>query len=351
MDKLKLQKFVGNSNLTVSQAMQKIDFNANGTLFLVDENKRIIGCITDGDIRRYLLAGGVMEDAAINAANRFPKVASSAEEAKSLYHKRNYVVIPVVDEAGGIIDLYCGDSTDRTRKVHNPLNIPVVINAGGKGTRLDPFTRVLPKPLIPVGDLPIIEHIMNEYHSYSCDEFHIIVNYKKNLMKAYFADNENNYNITWYDEEEPLGTGGGLSLLRGKLDSTFFFANCDVLLTANYERIINFHKESGNVITMVCAYKNIRIPYGVVEMGTNGLIKEMKEKPFLSFLTNTGIYIVEPEVIDDIKDGVSIGFPDIVEREGKKGKKVAVFPVSENDWMDMGQLPELEKMRVKLYGE
>ena len=102
---------------------------------------------------------------------------------------------------------------------------------------------------------------------------------------------------------------------------------------------------------MICAYKNINIPYGVVEMGVSGAIEEMKEKPLISFLTNTGIYIVEPEVIDDIEDGVSIGFPDIVERERQKGKRVAVFPVSENDWMDMGQIPELEKMRIKLYGE
>ena len=102
---------------------------------------------------------------------------------------------------------------------------------------------------------------------------------------------------------------------------------------------------------MICAYKNMDVPYGVVEMGLNGTIIEMKEKPRMSFLTNTGIYIVEPEVINDIEDGISIGFPDIVERERQKGKKVAVFPVSENDWMDMGQIPELEKMRIKLYGE
>jgi len=105
------------------------------------------------------------------------------------------------------------------------------------------------------------------------------------------------------------------------------------------------------VITMVCAYKNINIPYGVVEMGAHGTIESMKEKPLMSFLTNTGIYIVEPEVVDDIEEGVPIGFPDIVEMERQKGKRVAVFPVSENDWMDMGQLSELEKMRIKLYGE
>ena len=336
--------------MTVSEAMQRIDDNASGILFLTTEEGVLAGCITDGDIRRYLLSGGSLTGCSADAANKSPKLATTIEEAKVLYHKRNFIVIPIVDSNGCVVDLYAGETNVITRK-KNPLNIPVVINAGGKGTRLDPFTRVLPKPLIPVGELPIIEHIMKEYQSYSCEEFHIIVNYKKELMKAYFADNENHYNISWYDEEKPLGTGGGLSLLRGKLDSTFFFANCDALLTANYESMVKFHRDNGNVITMICAYKNMDVPYGVVEMGLNGTIIEMKEKPRMSFLTNTGIYIVEPEVINDIEDGISIGFPDIVERERQKGKKVAVFPVSENDWMDMGQIPELEKMRIKLYGE
>jgi len=351
MDNQELQKFIGNENLTVSEAMQKIDTNSYGILFILNNENHMIACVTDGDIRRYLLSGGKMEGCVQDAANRNPRFTKSVDEAKHLYHKKDYIVIPIVDDKGAIIDLYTGETGSGNQKRHNSICIPVVINAGGRGTRLDPFTRVLPKPLIPVGDLPIIEHIMKEYQTYSCDEFHIIVNYKKELMKAYFADNDNHYNITWYDEEKPLGTGGGLTLLRGKFDSTFFFANCDALLTANYESMVNFHKENGNVITMVCAYKNMNIPYGVVEMGVNGTIEEMKEKPLMSFLTNTGIYIVEPEVIDDMEDGVAIGFPDIVEMERQKGKRVAVFPVSENDWMDMGQLSELEKMRVKLYGE
>lgn len=346
-----IQTLIGKEELTISEAMQKIDGNAYGILFLVDEHGILLGCITDGDIRRFLLSGGKMDAAAMGAANRKPKVAKTIEEARRLYHKRNYIVIPILREDGSILDLYAGEPGETMSKPKGVLKIPVVINAGGKGTRLDPFTRVLPKPLIPVGDLPIIEHIMKEYQSYDCNEFHIIVNYKRDLMKAYFADNDNHYNITWYDEEKPLGTGGGLSLLRGKFKDTFFFANCDALLTANYESMIKFHKEKGNVITMVCAYKNINIPYGVIEMGINGTIEGMKEKPLMSFLTNTGIYIVEPEVIDEMEDGVSIGFPDIVDIQRKKGKKVAVFPVSENDWMDMGQLPELEKMRIRLYGE
>lgn len=345
-----IQQFLGKKGLTLSEAMQRIDRNTAGILFLVDEEDILIGCITDGDIRRYLLAGGKLTDAAFDAANKNPRFARTIEEAEKLYHKKNYIVIPVLDERGVVVDLYGGEAGTQ-KKQHNPIGIPVVINAGGKGTRLDPYTRVLPKPLIPIGDIPIIELIMQEYQTYSCNEFHIIVNYKKDLMKAYFADNDRNYNITWYDEEKPLGTGGGLSLLKGKITSTFFFANCDALLTANYDNMLKFHRENGNAITMICAYKNFTIPYGVVEMGANGVIEGMKEKPFLSFLTNTGIYIVEPEVINDMSDGEAVGFPDIVERQRQKGQRIAAFPVSENDWMDMGQIPELEKMRIKLYGE
>ena len=349
MNKQELQKFIGKENLTLAQVMQKIDANTSGILFITDKNNKLVGCVTDGDIRRFLLAGGKITDAAMSVANKQPKFACSEEEAIVLYHKKNFIAIPIIDVTGQVIDVFTGNGN--VNKERASLNIPVVINAGGRGTRLDPFTRVLPKPLIPVGDLPIIEHIMKEFQSYDCEQFHIIVNYKKELMKAYFAENENSYNISWYDENKPLGTGGGLSFLKGKLHETFFFTNCDNLLQANYERMLQFHRENKNVVTMICAYKNFSVPYGVVEMGINGKILGMKEKPLMSFLTNTGIYIVEPEVLDDIEEDVAIGFPDIVEKQRKKGKKVAVFPVSESEWMDMGQLNELEKMRERLYGE
>ena len=344
-----IQKYIAKDTLSVSEAMRDIDQNAGGILFLTGENDKLTGCITDGDIRRFLLKGGKMDDPAINAANLHPKIARSLNEAAKLYHEKSWVIIPILDNKDTIIDLFSGSKD--LEKNRAALNTPVVINAGGRGTRLDPYTRVIPKPLIPVGELPIIELIMKEYQTYNCNDFHIIVNYKKELIKAYFAENEAPYNITWYNEKKPLGTGGGLSLLRGIFSDTFFFANCDALLTANYERMLQFHKEHKNTITMVCAYKNMTLPYGIVEMGVNGTIEKMQEKPLMSFLTNTGIYIVEPEVVNDIPNDTPLGFPDIVELERKKGKNVAVFPVGESDWMDMGQLSELEKMRIKLYGE
>ena len=335
-------------DIVLRDAMKKLDVSEQKILFITDSNK-FVATLTDGDIRRYLINGGNLDDNAVCAGNTNPKVAHNYDEAKALYDDKNFVAIPVINNKNEILDIYIG-AEHSEEKTYN-LDIPVVVNAGGKGTRLYPYTKVLPKPLIPVGDIPIIEHIMKQYQNYGCNDFHIIVNYKKELMKAYFTDCETPYDVSWYDEEQPLGTGGGLSLLKRKLDKTFFFANCDTLILSNYDSMIRYHKEHKNVITMVCAYKHVTIPYGIVEMGDNGSIDEMREKPELTFLTNTGMYIVEPEVIGEIQDGVAIGFPDIIEAQKAKGRNVGVYPIGENEWLDMGQLPELEKMRVRLYGE
>ena len=332
----------------IREAMKKLGELKPKILIVLKANK-LVGTLTDGDIRRFLLRGGKIEEAVLEAANIKPKIAINRQQAKKLYSEKEYTAIPIVNSNNEIVDLYIGSSY--SEKKYSQLGLPVVINAGGKGTRLEPFTKILPKPLIPVGERPIIEQIMQEYLKFGCNIFHIIVNYKKQLIKAYFSETEKKYVISWYDEKEPLGTGGGLSLLRGKILETFFFTNCDTLLETNYEDILQFHKENKNHITMICAHKNLAIPYGVVEMGENGIVNKMKEKPEIDFLTNTGMYIVEPEVLETIEENTSIGFPDIVEQQRKAGKRVAVYPVAEDEWMDMGQFSELEKMRERLYGE
>lgn len=343
------KKHLISSGVTVREAMQAIDNVEPKIVFLMDENIRLLASLTDGDIRRYLLRGGQLGDCVEEAGHQQPRVAHSRAEAAQMYHQKNYVAIPILDADSRVVDVYMGEGARGQRFAD--LRLPIVINAGGKGTRLEPYTKILPKPLIPVGEIPIIEHIMQQFDKYGCTEFSIIVNYKKEIMKAYFAENEKNYDISWFDEEKPLGTGGGLRYLKGKIDRTFFFTNCDNLLLSNLESIVRFHRENQNVVTMICAYKNVKIPYGVIDMGLNGKIESMREKPEFSFLTNTGIYILEPEVIDEIGDNEKIGFPDVVERVRKKGKNVSIYPISEKDWLDMGQLEELEKMRKRLYGE
>ena len=227
--------------------------------------------------------------------------------------------------------------------------IPVVVMAGGLGTRLYPYTKILPKPLIPVGEKPICEMILDRFCDYGCRQVYMVVNYKKNMIKSYFNDLENKpYQIEYADETEFLGTGGGLCLLKGRLNTTFFFSNCDTLLDVDYGDVYQYHKRHGNLITMICAYKHYTVPYGVVEMGENGAIEGMREKPELNFLTNTGVYVVEPQVVAELEDGKKQGFPDVIEKYRRAGKPVGVYPISESAWMDMGQMEELEKMRRRL---
>ncbi len=235
--------------------------------------------------------------------------------------------------------------------ISDPIDIPVVMMAGGLGTRLYPYTKILPKPLIPVGDIPIAEMIIKNFRQYGCKRFHLVVNHKKNMIKAYFNEIEKDYTVSYADESQPLGTGGGLKLLEGKLKTPFVLTNCDILIKYDMASIYRFHQQEGNVVTMVCSLRNFRIPYGIVEIGEDGSIAEMREKPSLSFFTNTGCYIVQPEVLEHIGDSESIGFPDVIQRIKDRGLKVGVYPIGENAWLDMGQMEDLEQMREQLSQE
>lgn len=228
------------------------------------------------------------------------------------------------------------------------IEIPVVIMAGGLGTRLSPYTKILPKPLIPVGDYPIAEHIIHQFCLYGCRQYYMIVNYKRNMIKAYFDELDKKYQIDFIMEEKPLGTGGGISLLKGKIKNTFVLTNCDILIDDDLTKAYRQHTQSGNLITMVCSLKNFTIPYGVVNIGEDGIIQSMQEKPHMSFFTNTGCYFVEPEVIENLEYNKSADFPTVIEQYRQAGKKVGYYPIGEDAWLDMGQLDELEKMRARL---
>ncbi|WP_197274790.1 sugar phosphate nucleotidyltransferase [Halolactibacillus sp. JCM 19043] len=281
-------------------------------------------------------------------ANYNPKYLTEKNKtrAKEFLKKHSIEAVPIVSKEKQIVSIVLRNDEDVEMKKH--LKVPVIIMAGGLGTRLYPYTKILPKPLIPIGEIPIVEHIINRFYKQGSDEFHLVVNHKKNMIKAYFNEIDRNYQVKYANEIEPLGTGGGLSLLKGKINSTFVLSNCDILIEEDYEKMYNYHKQENNLITMVCSLKNIKIPYGVIEISNTGEIESMKEKPELSFFTNTGMYIVEPKIIEELEVNKSIGFPDIIEQYKAKGEKIGIYPISENSWMDMGQVDEMEEMRRKL---
>ncbi len=332
---------------TILNAMKQLDNVAKKILIVVKDNK-LSGTLTDGDVRRFLLNGGELSLKVKQACNNNPKFIyeDQISTVQQFLTDNEIFAVPVVKKDMTITSVVF--STGEEVAKSNKLNLPVVIMAGGKGTRLYPYTKILPKPLIPIGELPICEHIMNYFEKFGCDKFTCVVNHKKQMIKAYFSESDKKDRVSFVDEDTPLGTGGGLSLLKGKINDTFFLTNCDVIIRTDYNDIYDFHKKNNNVITMICAYQYFKIPYGVIEMGINGSIEKMIEKPEYSFLTNTGMYIVEPYVLNDIEDNKSQGFTDIIEAQIKKGNKVSAFPISEKSWLDMGEMDSFENMRKEL---
>lgn len=320
-------------------------------LIVVDSSKKLLAVISDGDIRRYLLKTQNTKAMVKDIANYQPKYVTVSErsQARRLFDEHKISVVPVVDSRKRVIDVVLRDSEIKIKR--DSITAPVVIMAGGLGTRLYPYTKILPKPLIPIGDVPISEHIINGFCAYGCSRFYLVVNHKKNMIKAYFNEINKDYEVDYVDEKIPLGTAGGLCYLRDKIKETFIFTNCDTLITDDYATILKNHESNGNAITMICSLKNYTIPYGVVVPDEDGNIVEMKEKPNYSYFTNTGTYIVDPCILDLIEYEEKIGFPDVIARAKERGMKVGVYPVSSDAWMDMGQFDTMEEMRKRMEGD
>ncbi len=330
---------------TVLQAMRRLSETAMHILLLTEDGK-LTGVLTDGDIRRFILAGGELSSSCALAANSNPKTVLPGDfsGAERLFRSVDTSCVPVVNEDGVLVDLYLEKETSHYK---SSVCLPVVIMAGGLGTRLYPYTKILPKPLIPVGDIPIIEHIINRFAGFGCENYHVIVNHRKEMIKAYFNEG-GRHDINFVNEDTPLGTAGGLSLLKNRVSDTFFLTNCDILVDADYAGIYAEHKSKGNLITVVSAFKHIVIPYGVIKLSEGGEISEFSEKPRIDVLTNTGFYLVEPQVIEELADNTPTTMPDIIDHYRNKGERVGVYPIREDAFMDMGQLEELETMRARL---
>jgi NDP-sugar pyrophosphorylase family protein len=216
--------------------------------------------------------------------------------------------------------------------------------AGGKGTRLAPLTNVYPKPLIPIGEKTIVETIMDKFVAHNCHDFYMSVNYKADSIKNYFDFiNNPEYNIHYFQEDKPLGTAGSLRLLKDKINSTFFVSNCDILIEEDYSEILNYHRSNNNELTVVAAVKTLSIPYGTIITGENGILESIEEKPTLSFKINTGLYILEPSLLNDIPDEF-YHITHLMEKLKTQGRRVGVYPISQNDWKDMGEWTEYLRM-------
>lgn len=341
-----LSNVVINKENNIRQAIEKIDKNGKKIL-LVLEDKKLIGVITDGDIRRWILKSGDMSASVEVIMSKSPIVLSKDElsKVKKVMIENSIEAIPIVDKNNEVEDIIFWSDLFYKEVNYDNHEVSVVIMAGGKGTRLKPYTNVIPKGLIPIGDIPIIERIINIFYEYGFKNYYLSLNYKKDIIKAYFNDKKT-YNIDFVEEEVPLGTAGSLKLLEKNLGNTFFVSNCDILIDADYSKILQHHKVNKYKITVVAALKSYTIPYGMIKINENGLINGISEKPVYEFLVNTGIYLLEPEILKYV-DG-ELDMTDLISKAIENGEEVGIFPVTENSWLDIGEFSEMKKTIEKL---
>ncbi|KJR42235.1 nucleoside-diphosphate-sugar pyrophosphorylase [Candidatus Magnetoovum chiemensis] len=348
MIKEKFNTLLISPDASIKNAMQKLNETAKKILFVVQQNNKLIGTVTDGDIRRGLINGVEFNDKVEKIMNRDFKAAvlnktDSEENIKNLIINDKIEQVPLLNDTGTILDVFLWTDIFEENKQTKPWqlhNNQVVIMAGGIGTRMEPFTKILPKPLIPVNNKPIIEHIMERFYRFGFGKFIYTLNYKKEYMKLYLKENDYSYEIDWVEEPDYLGTAGSLSLLKDKINDTFFVTNCDSLLDIDLNDAFKWHKEHEAAMTIIGCHNEFKIPFGVLEM-TNGRLNNILEKPIHDNIINTGVYIIEPHVISSIPEATPIDMNRLINIVMEK-EKVSVYSIYEG-WFDIGQWEEYKK--------
>ena len=340
---------------SIKDTVKKIDIFKLNSIITYNYKKKVTGIFTMGDFRRAVFFGLDIEDKVYSVTNKNFKYLTqgfSKLDAKKIFlNDESILDIPVLNKKFELLKIISRSNFfSRKELVKKKLflnNFPVVIMAGGKGARLDPFTRILPKSLIPFGDNPIIRVIMDNFIKHGSEKFYISVNEKSSMIKAYFHDLKYLYNIKYIEEKKPLGTAGSLKMLKNKLKNTFFVTNSDILINSYYPSILEFHKKNNFDITLVSSVRGYIIPYGVCSFDKEGELTNINEKPQHNFFVNTGLYIIEPRVLNLIPDNIKYDMTELLNKVRESKMKVGVFPISENSWIDIGQWSEYNKNTKK----
>ncbi|WP_035591327.1 nucleotidyltransferase family protein [Halomonas sp. KM-1] len=327
-------------------AIEVLDHAALRIVLVADEQRRLLGTVTDGDIRRALIRHLPMSSAIQDVMNPNPRVApSSWSRDKLLQQMEQHQVLqlPIVDPDKRIIGLESLHDLLNTKKLENP----VFLMAGGFGTRLRPLTNNCPKPMLKVGDKPILQLILENFVQAGFHRFYISTHYMPEVIRDHFKDgSEWGVSISYIHEEKPLGTGGALGLLpQDEIDLPLFMMNGDLLTSLNFQSLLQFHAEHPAIATMCTREYEYQVPYGVIE--SNGHhIMSMVEKPLQRFFVNAGVYLLNPEIVKTVTPNKRIDMPDLLNSEIKRGNSVNMFPVHEY-WLDIGRMDDFNIAQEK----
>ena len=330
---------------SIRDALRVIDHESLRIAIITDDEKHILGVVTDGDIRRGLLRGISINESVTKIMNCKPKTAnfdSSKEELLGFMEKFKLLSIPILDKDKKIVGLEVLQN-NHPDIVHDN---PVFLMAGGFGTRLSPLTDSCPKPMLKVGGRPILETQILNFKKMGFHHFYISTHYMPEMIKDYFGDGSAyGVSITYIHEEKPLGTGGAIGLLpKNLIDLPVILMNADVLTSIDVLKLLNFHNKRKAAATTCVREHEYQIPYGVVE-GEDHYIRSMVEKPIQRFFINAGIYVLSQDLIKSVTLNERVDMPSLLMRHIELGNDVLKFPIHEY-WLDIGQMDDFKKAQV-----
>jgi len=328
-------------NSTIKDALQTINNGGLQIAIVVDENDSLVGTVTDGDIRRGLLNGLDLNSNINLIVHKSPSIANVGDTKESILKialAKKLHKIPLIDELGKLVGI---EDIEDIIKPASKTN-KVILMVGGLGTRLRPLTQDTPKPMLKVGNKPILQTIVEKFAEYGFVNITMCVNFNADIIKDYFGDGkEFGVNIDYILEQKRMGTAGALSLLKERPNEPFFVMNGDLLTNVNFEHIFNYHTLNKATATMCVREYDYEVPYGVVKMNDNKIV-EISEKPVQKFFVSAGIYMLSPEILDLIPKNEFYDMPTLFEKAISKGKNVISFPIHEY-WIDIGRLEEYQK--------
>ena len=341
----RLQEVIISPQISIWEAIPLLDCAGMGILLLCEEDRKLVGVLTDGDIRRAILRGVSFEEPCITIASRNPVIAlPQISPAKALHlmdHSRDFVVnhLPVVDEEGRVVNLLLR----RDLITQDQLALSAVIMAGGFGARLRPLTEELPKPMLPVGSRPLMELIIEQLRQAGIRRINVTTHYRSEEIIEYFGDGRVfGVELNYVTEDRPLGTAGGLGLIEAS-NEPLLVINGDILTRVDFRAMLDYHREQQADMTVAVRPYEFRVPYGVIE--TNGVtITGISEKPVIRHFINAGIYLLNADICRYIPNNQTYDMPDLIARLIAEGRQVVGFPIREY-WLDIGHIADLERAK------
>ena len=338
----RLEKISINANHSITEALQAIDEGGIHVALVLNDDNQLIGTVSDGDVRRAILNGIPLSEAVSNIMSRKPitaKQSDSEETVKYIALKNTIHQVPIVDDDNHVVSIKLIEDFMLDEVKSNK----VLLMVGGLGTRLRPLTDKTPKPMLKVGNKPILETILKQFKVHGFKDIILCVNYKSEVIEEYFGNGTDfGLNIEYIKEEKRMGTAGSLSLIKEKLTEPFFIMNGDLLTNINFNQLLKYHQDLSSDATMCVREYNFQVPFGVVEIHNDHNIKSVTEKPNHKFFVSAGIYMCNPSVLDHIPEDRFYDMPTLFQDVIAKGLNAVSFPVHEY-WLDIGRVEEFEK--------